>query len=347
MDIERFEEQDRLLVARKYEKFLNDHFFPFIDALDDLTYPSWQGSDNSFRYSLISLTSKATSISFKELKEQLNKIVYEAYTDGAMQVSGKILFHMGVKASKEHASVTSGVTFNFQNIFYTIGRKEPDYGILIHGNVFEVAIPFTTFTTFFDYVLDDFWYNLLKKLPDSFPFLKIQSKYAPFQSNEGLLTENVALNFIRDLAGRAIENLSEKVVKQLSIPNKQALLSGEDSGLISTWEEICVQVQQSESYFWDVYETTIYENVKMFVKELPEHLSTFLSYEIAEEKDELDQLIIDGKWAFTFDELIISKVSGEVKYQAANYSNERIQRYLYGEDVDEDDEENEDEVDED
>jgi len=31
-------------------------------------------------------------------------------------------------------------------------------------------------------------------------------------------------------------------------------LSGEDTGLLNIWEEICVQVQYEHSFFWDEYD---------------------------------------------------------------------------------------------
>src|SRR3982750_3304045 len=35
------------------------------------------------------------------------------------------------------------------------------------------------------------------------------------------------------------------------------LLSGDDSGLRNTWDEICVQIQLERSFAWDVYEETV------------------------------------------------------------------------------------------
>ena len=46
-------------------------------------------------------------------------------------------------------------------------------------------------------------------------------------------------------------------------------LSGDDSGLSSVWEEICVQVQDEESIFWDMYDRTVRETIQHVVEELP------------------------------------------------------------------------------
>src|SRR5207244_4032167 len=43
---------------------------------------------------------------------------------------------------------------------------------------------------------------------------------------------------------------------------KDCRLSGDDSVLENTWDEICVQVQDQESVYWDAYDAT----VRMFVE---------------------------------------------------------------------------------
>jgi len=49
-----------------------------------------------------------------------------------------------------------------------------------------------------------------------------------------------------------IDRIVNQTIKQLKAPGR-ALLSGEGSGLANTWEEICVQVQDEYSFFWDSY----------------------------------------------------------------------------------------------
>ena len=46
-------------------------------------------------------------------------------------------------------------------------------------------------------------------------------------------------------------------------------LSGDDSELDTTWDEICVQVQDEESVFWDVYDEIVRDMVRAHVAELP------------------------------------------------------------------------------
>jgi hypothetical protein len=47
------------------------------------------------------------------------------------------------------------------------------------------------------------------------------------------------------------------------------LLSGDDSGVTNAWEEICVQVQEEQSFYWDTYEATVGQYVGVEVEGLP------------------------------------------------------------------------------
>lgn len=59
------------------------------------------------------------------------------------------------------------------------------------------------------------------------------------------------------LLGRRV---AEQAVVELD-EMRSHLLSGDDSGLTSTWQEICVQVQGEESDSWDAYLLTIHQVV--------------------------------------------------------------------------------------
>lgn len=47
-----------------------------------------------------------------------------------------------------------------------------------------------------------------------------------------------------------------------------SLLSGEDSMLKNTWDEICVQIQGEHSVFWETYEETVRSLVADLAREL-------------------------------------------------------------------------------
>ncbi|RZJ90412.1 MAG: hypothetical protein EOO20_08225 [Chryseobacterium sp.] len=69
---------------------------------------------------------------------------------------------------------------------------------------------------------------------------------------------------ILDLNRFHIETIGKSVIKKLhGFNDENMLLSGDDSGLTSIWEEICAQVQKEYSFFWDAYKTTIRECIKL------------------------------------------------------------------------------------
>ncbi len=66
-------------------------------------------------------------------------------------------------------------------------------------------------------------------------------------------------SLIRQYANAVADKVCDGVIedlKQITIT-----LSGEDSGLRNTWEEICVQVQGEESFFWDEYQTIMHDAI--------------------------------------------------------------------------------------
>jgi len=60
----------------------------------------------------------------------------------------------------------------------------------------------------------------------------------------------VQKSLIRDYAKAAGEKVCEQVITELE--KITTTLSGDDSPLENPWEEICVQVQGEESFFWDL-----------------------------------------------------------------------------------------------
>jgi hypothetical protein len=72
---------------------------------------------------------------------------------------------------------------------------------------------------------------------------------------------------VQDLAESVCERVKTEVIRTLK--GMEGGLSGEESGLGSVWEEICVQLQYEESVCWDTYDMTVRETVQFVVEELP------------------------------------------------------------------------------
>jgi hypothetical protein len=61
---------------------------------------------------------------------------------------------------------------------------------------------------------------------------------------------------VQAVAMEACERITRKTIRVLQKMD-HCLMAGDDSGLTSTWDEVCVQIQGQESVQWNAYESTI------------------------------------------------------------------------------------------
>lgn len=161
------------------------------------------------------------------------------------------------------------------------------------------------------------------------------------------------LQFDEALASRLKEDLVCQAIKSLEEMGGDCLMSGEDSGLQSIWEEVCVQVQHEESFFWDTYVEVIEDFLTALVEGLSqkERLALWLSADagcdwIADNEDDET----DGAAPGVYVGDIVAELKSDLLSKAADFENERIERYFrqqdgdddWGEDEDEDEYEDED-----
>lgn len=76
-------------------------------------------------------------------------------------------------------------------------------------------------------------------------------------------------SIVEEYGAAAAMALAERVRERLR--ESQHTMSGEGSGLQSTWEEICVQVQGEETPYWDAYVMMIRDTVSSELFLLPRH----------------------------------------------------------------------------
>lgn len=121
--------------------------------------------------------------------------------------------------------------------------------------------------------------------------------------------------------------ISERIVRT-SIKQFQKWdirLSGDDSGLKNTWDEICVQIQEEYSFHWDDYEDAIETHLLDEVQNLKIHekfalwLQTDQGLYYDEKEDETPEI---------YDEDIMHYLKSEIFNKAGSWSNERIRKYL-------------------
>lgn len=77
------------------------------------------------------------------------------------------------------------------------------------------------------------------------------------------------LTIVAEVARLAARRITRKVIADLQ--RMELTLSGDDSELKTTWDEICAQVQYEQSFAWDAYDETVKTLVGGYVSDLPTH----------------------------------------------------------------------------
>ena len=138
------------------------------------------------------------------------------------------------------------------------------------------------------------------------------------------LSESAIVNAV---SHEAAQRLTRKVIADLQA--MKDTLSGDDSGLKTTWDEICVQVQEQESIFWDIHDEIVRNMIGGCVAELAKYereaiwiqTDAGVDWSLEEPEDREAYPVVD---ADIIDYLIHKYVYSE----AADWSNARIEAYL-------------------
>lgn len=89
----------------------------------------------------------------------------------------------------------------------------------------------------------------------------------------------IEYKLLRALNEFHLVEVTKNVIKKLSgSENSVFLLSGDDSGLKNTWEEICVHVQGQESFHWEAYKDTIKGLAESELEKLPRAVYDLICY---------------------------------------------------------------------
>lgn len=141
------------------------------------------------------------------------------------------------------------------------------------------------------------------------------------------------------LATRLSDKIVQKVIDDLM--RIKDTLFGDDSVLENAWEEICVQRQGEESYYWSVYERQIEHTIAFHLKELSGEEQTAMWYDTDawcdwdEECEPVPPVDLDD---------IVEEQFGKVLDRAESFTNDNIEKFLWGEN--DEFEENDEEADE-
>jgi hypothetical protein len=149
----------------------------------------------------------------------------------------------------------------------------------------------------------------------------------------------VQKTLIRKYATVAAESITTEIIAELK--SYTATMSGDDSGLKNIWEELCVQVQGEESFYWEAYQETVRTSVLGRLEALGYHdlaslwLQTDNGCDWDVENDEADTPLSQRLTAapcvpYDLNDIATYLVSEYVLRFAENYTNKNIEAYLNG-----------------
>ena len=132
---------------------------------------------------------------------------------------------------------------------------------------------------------------------------------------------------VRAVADSAARRGARKVIRALQ--RMTHTLSGDDSGLTTTWDEVCVQVQDEESFAWVVYDEIVRGLVEGFAADLPKHereaiwlqTDAGIDWEIEADSNHAGYPICD-------DNIVDYLLKEYVYAEAADWSNARIRAFI-------------------
>lgn len=142
---------------------------------------------------------------------------------------------------------------------------------------------------------------------------------------DNVLSETrIAINLAQELTS----SLVMRVIRGLQCTAESGLLSGDDSGLKNTWDEICVQVQEEESQFWDTYLEEIDTQIGWRLARLKPYELDALWLQTREGLDWQSESLIMREPEPVIINDIVEYLQGRVLAKAMNWTNRRVTKYL-------------------
>jgi len=76
-----------------------------------------------------------------------------------------------------------------------------------------------------------------------------------------------------DVLKKFADDIADRIVRKTvaELRKVKDTLSGDDSPLKDAWEEICVQIQEEQSFFWEAYEGIAWSIISRHVAKLKHH----------------------------------------------------------------------------
>lgn len=140
------------------------------------------------------------------------------------------------------------------------------------------------------------------------------------------IEQHIVSAWAEELAGKLIQDTRDALQKM----DSAEMLSG-DSGLKNVWEEVCVQVQGEQSFFWDTYVETIESLLAGFVDLLNSAArmalwaATDQGWDYIADHHADDQEVAQAPVDM---DAIVDMLKNKLLAAAADFSNQRVERFL-------------------
>jgi hypothetical protein len=141
--------------------------------------------------------------------------------------------------------------------------------------------------------------------------------------------------FLGEIAKQLLQeaSLGKEVIEKNVIKTLKTLddtLSGEDSVLLNTWDEICIQVQYAHSFFWEAYDVLVTSIIYQYINPLDKKQLEAIWFQTsqAEDWDIYDKDDSENKEPPVNIDDCMAFLKNRIYGLAEEYSNKRIQAYL-------------------
>lgn len=138
--------------------------------------------------------------------------------------------------------------------------------------------------------------------------------------------EKVRDTILSDLVARECKRIVNKSIRWLQSLKEENLLSGDDSVLKNAWDEICVQVQNEYSVYWDAYELTMRQAIESAMFGLDRNIIRAIWLETDSGRCWIPEE--DGEPEVEDEEVIQYILRDHLIPKAEAWSNKRIEFYL-------------------
>jgi hypothetical protein len=133
-------------------------------------------------------------------------------------------------------------------------------------------------------------------------------------------------DIVKALADEIAKKIARKTI--FALRRMRYTLSGDDSGLTTVWDEICVQIQENEPCHWPIYDLTVRSLVEydVFILKHFEKLAIWIQTESYLDDWENQD---DEQLPHVFDGDIVNYLLREYIYsEAMDWKNAKITKYL-------------------